>query len=36
MNNILEIIKNGTLTYEQKVLALARAAEDSYKCAKYK
>ena len=29
MNNILEIIKNGTLTYEQKVLTLARAAEDS-------
>ena len=29
MNNILQIIKNGTLTYEQKVLALARAAEDS-------
>ena len=29
MNNILKIIKNGTLTYEQKVLTLARAAEDS-------
>ncbi|MGH4138860.1 YjjI family glycine radical enzyme [Clostridium sp.] len=29
MDNILEIIKNGTLTYEQKVLTLARAAEDS-------
>ncbi|MGH4118476.1 YjjI family glycine radical enzyme [Clostridium sp.] len=29
MNNILEIIKNGTLTYEQKVLTLARVAEDS-------
>ena len=29
MNNILEIIKNETLTYEQKVLTLARAAEDS-------
>lgn len=29
MNNILEIIKNGTLTYEQKVLTLARAAENS-------
>jgi len=29
MDNILEIIKNGTLTYEQKVLALARAAENS-------
>lgn len=29
MNNILEIIKNRTLTYEQKVLTLARAAEDS-------
>lgn len=29
MNNILEIIKNGTITYEQKVLTLARAAENS-------
>ncbi|MBZ9688822.1 YjjI family glycine radical enzyme [Clostridium estertheticum] len=29
MDNILEIIKNGTLTYEQKVLTLARAAENS-------
>jgi YjjI family glycine radical enzyme len=29
MNNILEIIKNGNLTYEQKVLTLARAAENS-------
>ncbi|HEY8889211.1 MAG TPA: YjjI family glycine radical enzyme [Clostridium sp.] len=29
MDNILEIIKNRTLTYEQKVLTLARAAEDS-------
>ena len=29
MDNILKIIKNGTLTYEQKVLTLARAAEDS-------
>lgn len=29
MDNILEIIKNGTLIYEQKVLTLARAAEDS-------
>ncbi|MCY6369511.1 YjjI family glycine radical enzyme [Clostridium ganghwense] len=29
MNNILNIIKNQTLTYEQKVLSLARAAEDS-------
>ena len=29
MDNILEIIKDRTLTYEQKVLTLARAAEDS-------
>ncbi|MEK6265421.1 MAG: DUF3029 family protein, partial [Clostridium sp.] len=29
MDNILGIIKNGTLTYEQKVLTLARAAENS-------
>jgi YjjI family glycine radical enzyme len=29
MDNILEIIKNGKLTYEQKVLTLARAAENS-------
>ena len=29
MDNILEIIKNGTLTYEQKVLTLGRAAENS-------
>ncbi|MCY6483102.1 YjjI family glycine radical enzyme [Clostridium aestuarii] len=29
MNNILDIIKDKTLTYEQKVLSLARAAEDS-------
>jgi len=29
VDNILEIIKNRTLTYEQKVLTLARAAEDS-------
>ncbi|MCY6353806.1 YjjI family glycine radical enzyme [Clostridium sp. ZS2-4] len=28
MNNILNIIKDKTLTYEQKVLSLARAAED--------
>lgn len=29
MNNILNIIKDKTLTYEQKVLSLARAAEES-------
>ncbi len=29
MNNILDIIKNKTLTYEQKVLSLAREAENS-------
>jgi YjjI family glycine radical enzyme len=29
MDNILNIIKDNTLTYEQKVLALARAAENS-------
>ena len=29
MNNILNIIKDKTLTYEQKVLGLARAAENS-------
>jgi YjjI family glycine radical enzyme len=29
MDNILGIIKNGKLTYEQKVLTLARAAENS-------
>ncbi|WP_162266938.1 glycyl radical enzyme domain-containing protein, partial [Clostridium botulinum] len=29
MNNILNIIKNRTLTYEQKVLSLAREAENS-------
>ncbi|WP_050606273.1 YjjI family glycine radical enzyme [Clostridium niameyense] len=29
MNNILEIVKNNSLTYEQKVLCLARTAENS-------
>lgn len=29
MNKVLDIIKNPVLTYEQKVLSLARAAEDS-------
>ena len=29
MDNVLNIIKNKSLTYEQKVLSLARAAEDS-------
>lgn len=29
MNNILNIIKDKTLTYEQKMLSLARAAEES-------
>lgn len=29
MNKILNIVKDGTLTYEQRVLSLARAAEDT-------
>ncbi len=34
MSNILNIIKNNTLTYEQKILGLAREAENSLKILK--